>query len=251
VLIFANIKLYLDKSKKLFKIIIKMIYLSNKIVAMLTFSEENYLKAIYHLEIDSIKGISTNAIAKKLETKASSVTDMVKKLSEKKLIIYKKYQGVTLTDFGKKTAANIVRKHRLWEVFLVEKLNFSWDEVHDVAEQLEHIKSPKLIQQLDSFLGFPTHDPHGDPIPDKEGNLKVIEKSLLSTLLKNESGICIGVNDSSSEFLQFLDKKGITLGKLITVLEKEDFDDSLLIKIAQQKFSISKKIASNLYIQKQ
>ena len=123
-LIFANIKLYLDKSKKLFKIIIKMIYLSNKIVAMFTFSEENHLKAIYHLEIDSIKGISTNAIAKKLETKASSVTDMVKKLSEKKLIIYKKYQGVTLTDFGKKTAANIVRKHRLWEVFLVEKLNF-------------------------------------------------------------------------------------------------------------------------------
>ena len=250
-LFFANIKLFLDKSKKLFKIIIKLIYLSNKIVPMFTFSEENYLKAIYHLEIDSIKGISTNAIAKKLETKASSVTDMIKKLSEKELIIYKKYQGVTLTDFGKKTAANIVRKHRLWEVFLVKKLNFSWDEVHDVAEQLEHIKSPKLIQQLDSFLGFPTHDPHGDPIPDKEGNLKVVEKSLLSTLLKNESGICIGVNDSSSEFLQFLDKKGITLGKLITVLEKEDFDDSLLIKIAQQKLSISKKIANNLYIQKQ
>ena len=223
----------------------------NKYLRMFTFSEENYLKAIYHLEIDVDKGVSTNAIAEKLETKASSVTDMVKKLSEKELIIYKKYQGVTLTDFGKKTAANIVRKHRLWEVFLVEKLNFSWDEVHDVAEQLEHIKSPKLIQQLDSFLGFPTHDPHGDPIPDKEGNLKIIEKSLLSTLLKNESGICIGVNDSSSEFLQFLDKKGITLGKLITVLEKEDFDDSLLIKIAQQKFSISKKIASNLYIQKQ
>lgn len=223
----------------------------NKYLRMFTFSEENYLKAIYHLEIDVDKGVSTNAIAEKLETKASSVTDMVKKLSEKELIIYKKYQGVTLTDFGKKTAANIVRKHRLWEVFLVEKLNFSWDEVHDVAEQLEHIKSPKLIQQLDSFLGFPTHDPHGDPIPDKEGNLKVIEKNLLSTLLKNESGICIGVNDSSSKFLQFLDKKGITLGELITVLEKEDFDDSLLIKIAQQKLSISKKIASNLYIKKQ
>ena len=142
---------------------------------MFTFSEENYLKAIYHLEIDADKGISTNAIAKKLETKASSVTDMVKKLSEKKVVVYKKYQGVTLTDFGKKTAANVVRKHRLWEVFLVEKLDFSWDEVHDVAEQLEHIKSPKLINQLDSFLGFPTHDPHGDPIPDKEGNLKTID----------------------------------------------------------------------------
>ena len=217
---------------------------------MFTFSEENYLKAIYHLEIDADKGISTNAIAKKLETKASSVTDMVKKLSEKKVVVYKKYQGVTLTDFGKKTAANVVRKHRLWEVFLVEKLDFSWDEVHDVAEQLEHIKSPKLINQLDSFLGFPTHDPHGDPIPDKEGNLKTIEKSLLSTLNKNETGVCVGVDDSSSDFLRFLDKKGITLGKQITVLEKEDFDDSLSIQIDNKKLSISNKIANNLYIQK-
>ncbi|CAI8384365.1 MAG: Iron-dependent repressor IdeR [Polaribacter sejongensis] len=218
---------------------------------MFTFSEENYLKAIYHLELDSDKVISTNSIAKKLETKASSVTDMIQKLSEKEVVVYKKYQGVTLTDFGRKTAANIVRKHRLWEVFLVEKLNFSWDEVHDVAEQLEHIKSPKLIDQIDAFLGFPTHDPHGDPIPDKEGNLKTIEKSLLSTLSKNESGICVGVNDSSSEFLKFLDKKGVTLGKQITVLEKEDFDASLLIEIDNNKLSVSNKIASNLYIQRQ
>lgn len=217
---------------------------------MFTLSEENYLKAIYHLELDSNTGISTNAIAKQLATKASSVTDMVKKLSEKKVIVYKKYKGVTLTDLGKKIAANIVRKHRLWEVFLVEKLNFSWDEVHEVAEQLEHIKSPKLINQLDAFLSFPTHDPHGDPIPDKEGNLKTIEKSLLSTLQKNETGVCIGVDDSSSEFLQFLDKKGITLGKKITVLEKEEFDDSLSILIEDKKLSISNKIANNLYIKK-
>lgn len=217
---------------------------------MFTLSEENYLKAIYHLELDSNAGISTNAIAKQLATKASSVTDMVKKLSEKKVIVYKKYKGVTLTDLGKKIAANIVRKHRLWEVFLVEKLNFSWDEVHEVAEQLEHIKSPKLINQLDAFLSFPTHDPHGDPIPDKEGNLKTIEKSLLSTLQKNETGVCIGVDDSSSEFLQFLDKKGITLGKKITVLEKEEFDDSLSILIEDKKLSISNKIANNLYIKK-
>ncbi len=217
---------------------------------MFTLSEENYLKAIYHLELGSDKGISTNAIAEQLQTKASSVTDMIKKLSEKKVVVYKKYKGVNLTIFGKKTAANIVRKHRLWEVFLVEKLDFSWDEVHDVAEQLEHIKSPKLINQLDALLGFPTHDPHGDPIPDKEGNLKTIEKKLLSTLAKNETGICIGVDDSSSEFLQFLDKKGITLGKQITVLEKEGFDDSLYIKAGDEKLSISKKIANNLYIKK-
>jgi DtxR family Mn-dependent transcriptional regulator len=217
---------------------------------MFTLSEENYLKAIYHLESDSKKGISTNAIAKSLETKASSVTDMVKKLSEKEVVLYIKYQGVTLTEFGKKTAANIVRKHRLWEVFLVEKLNFSWDEVHDVAEQLEHIKSSKLINQLDVLLGFPTHDPHGDPIPDKDGNVNTVDKILLSTFNKDESGVCVGVNDSSSEFLRFLDKKKITLGKKITVLEKEDFDDSLSIEIDGEKLSISKKIASNLYIKK-
>ena len=217
---------------------------------MFSQSEENYIKAIYHLETISNKGISTNAIAKKLETKASSVTDMIKKLSEKELVAYKKYQGVKLTDFGRKTAANIVRKHRLWEVFLVDKLNFSWDEVHDVAEQLEHIKSPKLINQIDALLGFPTHDPHGDPIPDKNGNLNIIDKILLSTLHKNESGICVGVDDSSSEFLRFLDKKGITLGKQITVLEKEDFDDSLSIEIEGEKLSISNKIANNLYIRK-
>jgi DtxR family Mn-dependent transcriptional regulator len=217
---------------------------------MFTLSEENYLKAIYHLESDSKKGISTNAIAKSLETKASSVTDMVKKLSEKEVVLYIKYQGVTLTDFGKKTAANIVRKHRLWEVFLVEKLNFSWDEVHEVAEQLEHIKSPKLINQLDALLGFPTHDPHGDPIPDKDGHVNKLDKILLSTLNKNESGVCVGVNDSSSEFLRFLDKKKITLGKKITVLEKEDFDDSLFIEVDGEKLSISKKIANNLYIKR-
>ena len=225
-------------------------YLCNLIIYMYSLSEENYLKSIYHLETISGKGISTNSIAKKLDTKASSVTDMIKKLAEKEVVIYKKYQGVTLTELGKKTAANIVRKHRLWEVFLVERLNFSWDEVHEVAEQLEHIKSPKLINQLDSLLGFPTHDPHGDPIPDKDGNVNTVDKILLSTLSKNESGICVGVNDSSSEFLRFLDKKKITLGKKITVIEKEDFDDSLFIEIDGEKLSISKKIANNLYIKR-
>ena len=217
---------------------------------MFSQSEENYIKAIYHLATDSKKGISTNAIAKKLETKASSVTDMIKKLSDKKVVVYKKYQGVTLTDFGKKIAVNIVRKHRLWEVFLVEKLNFSWDEVHEVAEQLEHIKSPKLINELDAFLGYPKRDPHGDPIPDGEGNLQVIEKSLLSTLIKGESGVCVGVDDSSSEFLQFLDKQGIALGKQLKIVSIEPFDGSLQIEIDNQLLSISNKIASNLYIQK-
>ncbi|CAM1350889.1 metal-dependent transcriptional regulator [Tenacibaculum insulae] len=217
---------------------------------MFSQSEENYIKAIYHLATDSKKGISTNAIAKKLATKASSVTDMIKKLSDKKVVVYKKYQGVTLTSFGKKIAVNIVRKHRLWEVFLVEKLNFSWDEVHEVAEQLEHIKSPKLINELDAFLGHPKRDPHGDPIPDNEGNLQVIEKSLLSTLIKGESGVCVGVDDSSSEFLQFLDKQGIALGKQIKIISIEPFDGSFAIEMEGQLLTISNKIANNLYIQK-
>ena len=217
---------------------------------MFSQAEENYLKAIYHLESVSKGGINTNAIAKSLATKASSVSDMIKKLSDKEVVLYKKYKGVTLTELGKKTAANIVRKHRLWEVFLVKKLNFSWDEVHDVAEQLEHIKSKKLINQLDALLGFPTHDPHGDPIPDKDGYINAIDKCLLATFKETETGVCVGVNDSSSEFLQFLDKKGITLGKKIEVLEKEDFDDSLSILIDNKKMSISNKIANNLYIRK-
>lgn len=217
---------------------------------MFSQSEENYIKAMYHLAASSKKGISTNAIANKLDTKASSVTDMIKKLSEKEVVVYKKYQGVTLTEFGKKTAVNIIRKHRLWEVFLVDKLNFSWDEVHEVAEQLEHIKSPKLINELDAFLGYPKRDPHGDPIPDSEGNLQVIEKSLLSTFKKGEQGVCVGVDDSSSEFLQFLDKQGIALGKQIKVLNIEPFDGSLQIEINQEELTISNKIASNLYMQK-
>ncbi|WP_369048814.1 metal-dependent transcriptional regulator [Tenacibaculum sp. UWU-22] len=218
---------------------------------MFSQSEENYIKTIYHLANTINKGVSTNAIAKKLKTKASSVTDMIKKLSDKNVVIHKKYKGVILTDFGKITAISIVRRHRLWEVFLAVKLNFSWDEVHEVAEQLEHIKSPKLIEELDAFLGFPKYDPHGDPIPNKQGDLLSVKKTLLSTLVKNESGVFVGVNDSSPTFLQYLDKIGITLGETIKVLEKEPFDNSLSIKINHEKVSISNKIAANLYIQKQ
>ena len=216
---------------------------------MFTLSEENYLKAIYHLEAFSGKGISTNAIAEKVDAKASSVTDMVKKLADKEVLFYKKYRGVTLSDLGNKIAISVIRKHRLWELFLVEKLNFSWDEVHDVAEQLEHIKSPKLINELDAFLGFPKKDPHGDPIPDKEGKFQKIEKQLLSTLEVNQIGICVGVSDSSSEFLKYLDNNNISLGKKIEVLSKESFDGSLTILINTKKITISKKISNNIYIQ--
>jgi len=214
----------------------------------MTFSEENYLKSIYHLTTRLDSEVSTNAIAEMMETKASSVTDMLKKLAEKDLINYKKYQGVSLTESGKLTAKMIVRKHRLWEVFLVEKLHFSWDEVHDIAEQLEHIKSEKLINKLDDFLGNPTEDPHGDPIPDAQGRIIAIEKQLLSELLASQSGICVGVKDNSSDFLKYLDKQQIGLGTKIEVLAKESFDLSLKIKVNDVEIAISNKIAGNLFV---
>jgi len=215
---------------------------------MFSLSEENYLKAIFHLERSFPTGVSTNALAEEMHTKASSVTDMIKRLSEKKLVAYKKYQGVKLSKLGRQTAVDVIRKHRLWEVFLVEKLDFTWDEVHEVAEQLEHIKSEKLIKELDKFLDFPKRDPHGDPIPDAEGNFVVANKILLSELDKGESGICVGVKDSSAEFLQYLDKNGIALGKEISILEKESFDQSMLIKLNGKELKISNVISSNLYI---
>ncbi|MFL9830198.1 metal-dependent transcriptional regulator [Flavobacterium sp. ARAG 55.4] len=214
----------------------------------MTFSEENYLKSIYHLTVVSGSGVSTNAIAEVMETKASSVTDMLKKLAEKDLVHYKKYQGVSLTEKGKLEAKMIVRKHRLWEVFLVEKLDFSWDEVHDIAEQLEHIKSEKLINKLDDFLGNPTEDPHGDPIPNAQGLLPKIEKQLLSDLTENQKGICVGVKDTSSEFLKYLDKQQIALGSTIEILGKETFDLSLRIKVDDKPLNISNKIATNLFV---
>ena len=214
----------------------------------MTLSEENYLKTIYHLTTISNTEVSTNSIAEKMETKASSVTDMLKKLAEKDLINYKKYQGVSLTENGKLVAIMIVRKHRLWEVFLVEKLHFPWDEVHDIAEQLEHIKSEELINKLDDFLGNPTKDPHGDPIPDAMGKIISVEKILLSDLQVNENCICVGVKDTSSEFLKYLDRQKISLGAKMEIIAKETFDMSLKIKLEDKELVISNKIASNIFV---
>lgn len=214
----------------------------------MTFSEENYLKAIYHLNVNFDEEISTNAIAEKMDTKASSVTDMLKKLAEKGLVNYIKYQGVSLTNEGKLYAKMIVRKHRLWEVFLVDKLEFSWDEVHDVAEQLEHIKSEKLINKLDDFLGNPKEDPHGDPIPDANGMIIKVDKKLLSEIEIGQKVICVGVKDTSSEFLQYLDKQKIALGSAIEIISKEEFDASLQLSVDQRELTVSNKIACNLFV---
>jgi DtxR family Mn-dependent transcriptional regulator len=196
----------------------------------------------------SPKGVNTNAIAGMLVTKASSVTDMLKKLADKDLVSYQKYQGVTLTESGLLSAKMIVRKHRLWEVFLVEKLNFSWDEVHEIAEELEHIQSEKLINKLDEFLDFPTFDPHGDPIPDKNGSVKKMDKLLLSEAKIGQDYQCVGVKDTSVSFLQFLDKQKISLGSKIKIISKEDFDASQTIQLNTRTLVISNKIAENIFI---
>ncbi len=217
----------------------------------MTISEENYIKVIFHLSHLSIKGVHTNSIAEMVVTKASSVTDMLKKLSERQLVYYQKYQGVTLTEKGLICAKAIVRKHRLWEVFLVEKLDFSWDEVHEIAEELEHIKSEKLINKLDAFLGFPAFDPHGDPIPDIKGETIKIDKKLLSEAKIDVDYICVGVKNSAVEFLRYLNNHTISLGSKIKVISKEEFDDSLTINLNSKIISISNKIAENLFINEQ
>lgn len=217
---------------------------------MLTHAEENYLKAIYHLSNTETEGVSTNAIAQKMNTKASSVTDMLKKLNEKGFVDYQKYQGVSITNLGKTSAKMIIRKHRLWEVFLVEKLDFSWDEVHIVAEELEHIKSEKLINKLDAFLGFPKEDPHGDPIPNAQGEIILLEKFLLGEMEENQLCICVGVKDTSPEFLQYLDRQSIALGKNILIKSKESFDNSMIIQVNDTELMISNKIANNIFVKK-
>jgi DtxR family Mn-dependent transcriptional regulator len=216
-----------------------------------TLSEENYLKAIYHLSTEEEEAVSTNALAERLQTTAASVSDMLKKLAKKELIEYKKYQGVNISEKGKRVALQIIRKHRLWEVFLVEKLSFNWDEVHEIAEQLEHIDSPILVKRLDEFLGYPKFDPHGDPIPDERGEFQSMPQITLSEMEPNQSGLLVGVKDTNSLFLRHLDKIGAYIGAKIKVLEKVEFDGSIEILLEDKKtLFISKEVASNLLITK-
>ena len=215
---------------------------------MLSQTEENYIKAIYSIGLHTGKSVSTNNISQELETKASSVTDMIQKLSDKKLVAYKKYKGSNLTSKGKNIAIKIVRKHRLWEVFLVNKLDYKWDEVHDLAEQLEHIKSNSLIDKLENFLEFPAHDPHGDPIPDKNGNITHHKDNMLSSIPIGKLCTVIGVKDSSKAFLNYLDNSNIKLGSTLKVISKEEFDNSIIIEMNKTSISISNQISKNLFV---
>ena len=211
-------------------------------------SEEDYLKALYHLEMD-FNAVSTNSIADFLDMKPSSVTDMLKKLAEKKFINYQKYKGTSLTKKGKLIALSIIRKHRLWETFLVEKLGFGWDQVHTIAEQLEHIKSDELIENLDNFLGNPKYDPHGDPIPSKDGNIEKMNQKILVELKASQKGIITGVKKGTASLLNYLDKEKVKLGDSIRVIEILEFDGTYIVEINKRKLTFSEKICQNLLLE--
>jgi DtxR family Mn-dependent transcriptional regulator len=220
---------------------------------MLSYTEENYLKALLMLSFQNEERpeAGTNEMAAHLGVKPATATDMLKKLKEKNLVTYQKYGKILLTEEGKKNGISILRKHRLWETFLCEKLDFSWDEVHEVAEQLEHIQSAKLVDKLEEFLDFPEFDPHGDPIPKANGEMPTFEKTLLSELQVGESCKVTAVKDTSALFLQYLEKLNITIGTTLKVLEVIDFDGSLSVQIEKAPpRSVSMKFADSLYVKR-
>ena len=213
-----------------------------------TTSEENYIKAIYHLQkVDGM--VTTNELAAELESKPASITDMMKKLKAKKLLNYQPYQGFRLTADGTKVALGIIRRHRLWEFFLAEKLKFTWDEVHEVAEDLEHVSNKKLIDKLDEYLGFPRVDPHGDPIPDANGKIEISKKICITELAVNTVSTVASISDHSSEILELLEHKKIAIGTKVEVKKKFQFDNSLEIKINRQPvITISEQLAKNIFV---
>jgi DtxR family transcriptional regulator, Mn-dependent transcriptional regulator len=210
-------------------------------------SEENYLKTIYHLQVGN-EAVTTNEVAEKLQTRPASVTDMMKKLNAKKVLHYKPYYGFYLSNEGKKIALNVIRRHRLWEYFLAEKLKFSWDEVHEVAEELEHVSSKKLIDKLDEYLKFPHFDPHGDPIPDSKGKMRSNNELALFVLPINQAAEVSRVANQSAEMLELLQHKGISIGTKLEVKKHFDFDHSIELKIKAASITISEQLAKNIFV---
>ena len=211
-------------------------------------SEEKYLKTIYILSEENKKRVSTNDIADMLESKASSATDMIQKLSDKKLVKYEKYKGVLLTPKGLRTALEIVRKQRLWSTFLIQHLHFSWDEVGSIAEQMEHIKSPKLSDKLDAFLQYPQRDPYGNPIPDKSGKIPKTKSCLLSEIEAGEKGILLQIKDQDADFLSYLNSMYLKPGTEILVKQKYKYDQSIIAQIGRNELMLSERVTKNLLI---
>lgn len=214
----------------------------------LSYAEENYLKAILKLSGSPDQTVSTNAIAAHLETSAASVTDMLKKLGEKELIEYQRYKGASLSELGHKIATGLVRKHRLWEVFLVQSLGMTWDEVHEIAEELEHIQSDRLIDSLDAFLGHPKFDPHGDPIPNAQGRYTLRTQVQLSTLQPGKTGIITGVREDDSTFLKHLSDKGLIIGTRVDVLTIDTYEQTHHLEVAGKAMVLSGQIAQHILI---
>ena len=211
-------------------------------------SKENHLKAIFHLQQEH-GVVTTSALAAALQTRPASVTDMLKKLKEQKLVIYERYKGFKLNNEGRKAALQVIRKHRLWEYFLVKKLQFGWDEVHEIAEELEHIASKKLIDRLDAFLGFPEADPHGDPIPDGQGRLPTRRKVCLSQLPLNKIVQVSGIASQTPEMLELLQHNHIRLGTRLEIKKKFPFDDSLEVKVRNRPpVTLSARVAKNVLV---
>jgi DtxR family Mn-dependent transcriptional regulator len=217
---------------------------------MLNFStsEENHIKTIFHLQQQEAM-VTTNELAASLQTKPASVTDMMKKLKNKKMLHYQPYQGCRLTVEGEKMALSIIRRHRLWEYFLAEKLKFKWDEVHDVAEDLEHVSSRKLIERLDEFLGSPKFDPHGDPIPDNQGRVEISHQRSLTDVPMNKPVAVSQIKNQSAALLEMLKLQQISIGTKLEIKKRFAFDNSLEIKIKnKQAFTISEQQAKNIYV---
>lgn len=217
---------------------------------MFSHTEENYLKTIYHLQLDTGK-VTTNALAQQLNTKPATVTDMMKKLHAKNLLHYTPYYGFSLSNEGKKAALFIVRRHRLWEAFLAEKLAFSPEEVHEIAEELEHVRHAKLVERLDAFLGYPQFDPHGDPIPDKKGKVPQSQLTNLGDLPIGAVAVLQAVAQQTKPLLTQLSAKKIAIGSQLEVRSRSPFDQMLEIKINNKIISISAQLASHLLVKKQ
>ncbi|MBL7728461.1 MAG: metal-dependent transcriptional regulator [Dinghuibacter sp.] len=216
---------------------------------ILTRTEENYIKALYRLQANG-GTVSTTELAREVSIKPASATDMLKKLKEKKLITYQAYYGCSLTGDGNRIALNIIRKHRLWEYFLCEKLGFEWDAVHDIAEELEHISNPELVHRLDAYLGHPKTDPHGDPIPDSQGQIPELGYQPLPLVQPGKPVTVMAVGNQSVEMLSMLKHFGISIGSAITIVQQHDFDLSLEISINHKETRlVSSQFASNILVQ--
>ena len=218
---------------------------------MVTTAEENYLKAIFKIAEKENKPANTMALARAMNSSPASITEMVKKISEKGLVNYEPYKGVTLTHEGSRLATALIRRHRLWEVFLVEKLRFAWHQVHELAEDLEHIHSEELVTRLDAYLNYPKFDPHGDPIPNAEGRFTIRTQLPLADLTKGTASVLIGVKEHSTPFLEHLHQLGIKIGTGLVIKQRFDFDKSLTVLIDEKsETNISDQIAQNLLVKR-